>query len=29
VYFRGHRLLASGRRVVTDGLLHTGQLVER
>ncbi len=29
VYFRGHRLLASGRRVVRDGLLHTGELVER
>lgn len=29
VYFRGHRLLPSGRRVVRDGLLHTGQLVER
>jgi peptidase M23-like protein len=29
VYFGGHRLLASGRRVVRDGLLHTGELVER
>jgi murein DD-endopeptidase MepM/ murein hydrolase activator NlpD len=29
VYFRGHRLLASGRGVVRDGLLHTGELVER
>jgi murein DD-endopeptidase MepM/ murein hydrolase activator NlpD len=29
VYFSGHRLLASGRRVVGDGLLHTGDLIER
>jgi hypothetical protein len=29
VYFGGHRLLASGRRVVRDGLLHTGELIER
>jgi hypothetical protein len=28
-YFGGHRLTASGRRVVRDGLLHTGELVER
>jgi murein DD-endopeptidase MepM/ murein hydrolase activator NlpD len=29
VYFSGYRLLASGRRVVRDGLIHTGDLIER
>jgi hypothetical protein len=29
VYFSGYRLVASGRRFVRDGLLHTGELIER
>jgi hypothetical protein len=29
VYFSGHRLLAVGRGVVKDGLLHTGKYIER
>jgi hypothetical protein len=29
VYFSDYRLVGSGRRVVKDGLLHTGQFIER
>ena len=28
-YFSRYQLLGSGRRVVTDGLIHTGELIER
>jgi hypothetical protein len=28
-YFGGYRLLGSGRRFVTDGLIHTGEFIER
>jgi hypothetical protein len=29
VYFSGFRFLGSGRRVVRDGLIHTGEFIER
>ena len=29
VYFSGHRLLGSGRRFVSDALIHTGEFLER
>jgi hypothetical protein len=29
VYFSGYRLLAAGRRYVKDGLIHTGEYIER
>jgi murein DD-endopeptidase MepM/ murein hydrolase activator NlpD len=29
VYFGGYRLLAAGRRFVRDGLIHTGDFIER
>jgi hypothetical protein len=29
VYFSGHHLPAAGRRFVTDGLIHTGEFIER
>jgi murein DD-endopeptidase MepM/ murein hydrolase activator NlpD len=29
VYFGEHRLVGSGRRIARDGLIHTGELIER
>jgi murein DD-endopeptidase MepM/ murein hydrolase activator NlpD len=29
VYFSGYRRLAAGRRFVRDGLIHTGEFIER